>query len=77
MNAATGRGMTALMFAAHRGNEEAVRLLLDAGADTEARSQSGRTALVWAERGQHQAAVELLRQTQDQQSAPDAPRKAK
>lgn len=64
MNAATKRGMTALMFASRQGNEEMTQALLDAGADPDARTRSGRTALIWAEKGGHQAVTMVLQRRQ-------------
>ncbi len=42
------RGYVPLQFAAGNGNIELTRLLLDAGADTEARDHNGERALLWA-----------------------------
>src|SRR5689334_7763490 len=42
------RGMTALMFASWKGNNDIVRLLVQAGADINAKSNSGATPLMYA-----------------------------
>src|SRR6476659_7437447 len=49
------------MTAARAGNVDAVRLLLDRGADVNAREQyKGQTALMWAAAERHPAVVKLL-----------------
>ena len=50
----------ALIAAAERGDEEAVRRMLEDGADVAARDASGRTALVAAAYGNHLGAAEAL-----------------
>ena len=52
---------TALMVAAVLGHTETVRVLLDAGADTDRRDGWNRTALIWAIRGGHLETAEVLR----------------
>jgi len=47
-NARDKRGTTPLMYAAAFGNSQDMKLLLDAGADVNAKSMSGATALIWA-----------------------------
>ena len=58
------RGATPLMHAAAIGSIEAVRLLLDAGADVNARNASGATALLWAD-GDHAKSWLLIREGAD------------
>jgi len=54
-------GETALMLAARTGDVEAIRLLLDYGADAEAKDAlRGTTALMWAAAQEHPAAVAAL-----------------
>jgi phosphate transport system substrate-binding protein len=48
VNAKTGRGNTALMFAARKGSPEVVSLLLKNGADVNAKNNGGNTALTFA-----------------------------
>src|SRR6202050_5904017 len=45
------RGITPLMYAAEIGSLDAMRLLLDRGADVNAQNAFGSTGLVWAVRG--------------------------
>lgn len=47
----TQDGETPLMSAANNGNLEAVRLLLDKGADVNTKGKNGETALLWAAKG--------------------------
>src|SRR5688572_29500928 len=47
VNAAGERGVTPLLFAAAFGSPEAVKILLDAGADPLAKNALGATALIW------------------------------
>lgn len=61
VNAARGDGITALHLAAEQGDVEAVRALLDAGAELDAGTRIGRyTPLHLAARGGHGAVVALL-----------------
>jgi len=53
-------GMTALSFAAREGRLEAARLLIDAGADVNAREANGISALVMAITNRHTAVAALL-----------------
>jgi ankyrin repeat protein len=55
---ADDRGITALMYAAEIGSVEAMRLLIDRGADVNARNAFGSTALMWSV--SDQAKVRLL-----------------
>src|SRR5690349_5727706 len=52
------RGITPLMYAAAVGSIDAMRLLIDAGADVNARNDVGSTALMWS--ATELAKVELL-----------------
>ena len=55
------RGQTVLMTAARTGNAAAVRVLLDHGAEVDAReTQLGETALMWAASENHAEVVSLL-----------------
>jgi ankyrin repeat protein len=54
------RMMTPLMLAAFSGDEDSLQLLLDSGADIAQSDSSGMTALMWAARGGHTAAVAFL-----------------
>jgi len=56
----TDRGWTALLRAATNGDEIMVRLLLEKGADIEARSPSNGTPLICAAEGKHEAIVNHL-----------------
>ena len=56
----TPGGMTALSFAAREGRLEAARLLLDAGADVNAREANGISPLVMALTNRHTAVAALL-----------------
>jgi ankyrin repeat protein len=55
---ADNRGITALMYAAEIGSVDAMRLLIDRGADVNARNAFGSTALMWSV--SDQAKVRLL-----------------
>jgi ankyrin repeat protein len=60
-NAALLSGETALMSAVDKGNLEAARLLLQAGADPNVKdSKGGQTALMWAAAGNEPEIVKLL-----------------
>jgi ankyrin repeat protein len=54
-------GATALMWAAHRGYTDVVRMLLNVGADVNMRNQGGYTALMLAEFNGYSDVVRLLR----------------
>jgi hypothetical protein len=61
LNKRDGNERTALIWAALRGHEAVVQLLLDKRADIEAKDKLfGRTALIWAAQGGHEAVVQLL-----------------
>ena len=51
---------TGLMWAAHEGNIEVVRLLLGRGAETGSSNSKGQTALMWAAHGGSIEVVSLL-----------------
>ena len=53
--------MTALLLAAFYGHTDAVRVLLDGGADVNAKSKKGMTALSSAQSNGHTAVVQLLK----------------
>ena len=53
-------GRTALIYASYNGNESCVRLLLEAGADKEARAKTGSTALMIASTEGHESCVRVL-----------------
>ena len=60
-NAGLPTGETVLMTAARSGNKDAVRVLLDYGADVNAReSSSGQTALMWAASEDHSEVARVL-----------------
>ena len=60
-NASLLEGETALMTAARAGRPEAVELLLDQGADPNAKESGlGETALMWAAARNHSAAIRTL-----------------
>lgn len=56
----TAEGETVLMLAAYTGNPEAVKVLLDRGADPNVQQARGQSALMWAASEGHTAVVELL-----------------
>ncbi|KAA0163168.1 hypothetical protein FNF28_04395 [Cafeteria roenbergensis] len=53
-------GQSPLIKAAQKGHVELMRVLLDRGADLEAKDNNGWTALIWAARNCHVEAVALL-----------------
>ncbi|KXX73089.1 Ankyrin repeat domain-containing protein 50 [Madurella mycetomatis] len=53
-------GRTPLSWAAERGHEAVIRLLLGKGADTESKDYMGRTPFRWAVERGHEAAIQLL-----------------
>ena len=53
-------GRTALIMAAQTGNDEAVRALIEAGADTHAQDQEEKTALMYAAEEGHEGIVKRL-----------------
>ncbi|MBL1148246.1 MAG: hypothetical protein HND56_01420 [Pseudomonadota bacterium] len=59
-NAQNNRGLTALMEAAHRGHEDIVVSLLEAGAKTDITSNSGQTALSLAQQANHEHCIRRL-----------------
>jgi ankyrin repeat protein len=56
----TGEGETVLMLTSYTGNPEAVKLLLDRGADPNTQQFRGQTALMWAAAEGHADVVRLL-----------------
>ena len=60
IDAQSPNGTTPLMMAAHYGTPAAVKLLLDAGADTAMRNQLGLTAIDFAHRANRQDAANLI-----------------
>jgi len=60
IDAESPNGTTPLMMAAMYGSTAAVKLLLDAGADTAMRNQLGLTAIDFAQRANRQEAAELI-----------------
>jgi len=57
-----GRGWTALMIAVIHGHADAVKTLLDAGADVNAEDENGGTALMHGARRGHTEIVDMLKQ---------------
>ena len=60
IDAQSPNGTTPLMMAAHYGSPEAVKLLLEAGADTQMRNELGLSAIDFANRGNRKDAAELI-----------------
>lgn len=60
IDAESPNGTTPLMMAAFYGTPEAVKLLIEAGADIGMRNQKGMTALDFAQRAERQNSIELL-----------------
>jgi ankyrin repeat protein len=60
IDAQSPNGTTPLMMAAHYGTPEAVKLLLEAGADTAMKNELGLTAVDFAQRGNRPDAVALI-----------------
>jgi ankyrin repeat protein len=60
IDAASPNGTTPLMMAAHYGSDEAVRLLLDEGADPTLRNQLKLSAIDFAEQAQRPETVEII-----------------
>jgi ankyrin repeat protein len=55
-------GDTPLIVASLIGNEEIIKILLDAGAEVNAKDKGGYTALVWATENGHADIAGLLKQ---------------
>ena len=53
-------GQTSLSYAAEKGHEAVVKLLLENGADLESKGRYGQTSLSWAAENGHEAVVKLL-----------------
>jgi uncharacterized protein len=71
IDAESPSGTTPLMMAAHYGTPAAVKLLLEAGADTAMKNQLGLTALDFANRGNRKDAADLIAaHIRSQQSKP-------
>ena len=60
IDAESPNGTTPLMMAAHYGSPAAVKLLLDAGADTAMKNQLGMTAIDFARRGNRPDSLEMI-----------------
>jgi uncharacterized protein len=60
IDAESPNGTTPLMMAAHYGTPEAVKLLLEAGADVAMKNQLGLTAVDFAQRANRRDAAELI-----------------
>lgn len=60
IDAQSPNGTTPLMMAAHYGTPAAVKLLLDAGADTQMKNELGLTAIDFAQRGNRPDSAELI-----------------
>jgi ankyrin repeat protein len=65
VDAQDSSGKTPLMLAAEVGEDEAVRLLVQKGADVKLKDESGKTALDWAIRGRKKAVVQYLESLED------------
>ena len=61
MNASDVMGITSLMYAAQKGHENCISLLIASGADVKAVTQTGKTALMYAKEAEHRECVDLLR----------------
>lgn len=70
IDAESPNGTTPLMMAAQYGSTAAVKLLLEAGADTAMKNQLGLTAIDFAHRGNRPDAVELISAKIRSQQAP-------
>lgn len=64
-------GLTALHYAAHSGNKDAVQLLLNASADKDLKSKDGKTCLDEAEERGHKAIAALLKGEAYEEPAPE------
>lgn len=60
IDAESPNGTTPLMMAAHYGTPQAVKLLLEAGADPTVKNQLGLTAMDFAQRGARPDAIDLI-----------------
>ena len=60
IDAESPNGTTPLMMAAHYGSPAAVKLLLEAGADTAMKNQLGMTAIDFARRGNRPDSLEMI-----------------
>ncbi|MFC1836055.1 ankyrin repeat domain-containing protein [Thermodesulfobacteriota bacterium] len=67
VNIGTIHGMTSLNWAVHAGDMPAVELLLDHGADHQARDYMGDTALMKAEKEGYEEIANLLRKSREEQ----------
>ena len=73
MNAKSKSGTTALMVAATHNNPPMIGLLIEAGADTEAKNNQGKTAAEVAELNKHMEAAQAIRVLATAKSATPAP----
>ncbi|MDE1828289.1 MAG: ankyrin repeat domain-containing protein [Candidatus Micrarchaeota archaeon] len=60
LNSKNRFGLTALMYAADKGNKLIITKLLESGADVFARDKDGKTAIAWATEAGHMDCVRLL-----------------
>ena len=60
IDAQAPNGNTPLMMAAYFGTPEAVKLLIEQGADVKMTNQSGKTALDFAQMAKHRNSAELI-----------------
>lgn len=61
----TEEGWTALMFATQEGRFEIVELLINCGAEVNAKNEDGETALTVAEKKDYSEIVQLMKETRE------------